>query len=135
MITKQSVLCCSMVSVYHGFNEWSPYQSHLNPTFYGIFWAAHSSSAKHVIKELCLNVKNAQRKPMVIILDGNSDIGAHVRRNLCFLSRSRAVTNLIFFSERPIFLHACAPCFELPNENQSAVHILLSKHLFTRIRS
>ena len=40
---------------------------------------------------------------MVLILDGSSDIGAQVRRNLCHLIclkhliRSKAVTNLIFF--------------------------------------
>ena len=48
--------------------------------------------------------------------------GAHVRSNLsyliCFrhLIRSKAVTNMIFFSpKRPIFFHACATCFELPS--------------------
>ena len=40
-------------------------------------------------------------KPMVLILDGNPEIGVHVRSNLCYficlrhLLRSRAVTNRI----------------------------------------
>ena len=54
---------------------------------------------------------------MVLILDGNSEIDARVRSNLCYLTcprlliSSRAVTNRIFFyPKRPIFLHACATC-------------------------
>ena len=58
---------------------------------------------------------------MVLILDGNS--GAQVKSNLCYLTclrrfiRSRAVTNrIIFFSPKiPIFLHACASCYDLPS--------------------
>ena len=50
---------------------------------------------------------------MMLVLDGNKEIGAHVRSNLCYLIRSRAVTNLIFLFKRPIFLHACATCFEV----------------------
>ena len=49
---------------------------------------------------------------LVLILDGNYVIGAHVRRNLCdlicfsHLIRSRAVMNRILFSEKSYFL----PC-------------------------
>ena len=51
---------------------------------------------------------------MVLILDGNSEIGAHVRSNLCYLIclghwiRSRVVINRDFFYEKnPIlFMHA-----------------------------
>ena len=66
-------------------------------------------------------------EPMVLILDGISEMGAHVRSNLCYFIclrheiRSRAVTNLSYFSpKRPIFLHACATCFELgkPQKNK-----------------
>ena len=46
---------------------------------------------------------------MVRILDGNSEIGAHVRSNLCFLIclrrfiKSREVTNLnLFFGKGPV---------------------------------
>ena len=60
---------------------------------------------------------------MVHILEGDSEIGAHVRSKLGFriclrhLIRSRLVTNRIFFSaKRPIFLHACATCSELPSK-------------------
>ena len=41
--------------------------------------------------------------PMVLISDGNLEIGAHVRSNICYLIclrnliRSRAVTNIFFF--------------------------------------
>ena len=53
---------------------------------------------------------------MVRILNGNSDIGAHVCYLICFrhLIWSRAVTNWIFFSlKRHILLHACATSSEL----------------------
>ena len=50
---------------------------------------------------------------MVLLLDGKSEIGAHVIENLCYLIclriliRSRAVTNQNFYLEKkPIFLHA-----------------------------
>ena len=59
---------------------------------------------------------------MVLILDGNSDIGAHVGSNICYSislrnsMRSRAVKNRFFFLRIiPIFLHACATCFVLPS--------------------
>ena len=60
------------------------------------------------------------KKPMVLIFDGNSDIGSHVRSNFCYLIcimhfvRSSAVTNRIL-QKIPIFLHACATCSELPS--------------------
>ena len=47
---------------------------------------------------------------MVLILDGNSDIGVHVRSNLCYLTclrqlnRSRAVTNRILFLLRKTYI-------------------------------
>ena len=51
---------------------------------------------------------------MVVALDGNSDMGAHVRSNFCnfltylrHLIRSRAVTNLIFFSQKINFFPSC----------------------------
>ena len=57
---------------------------------------------------------------MVLILDGNSVMNAHVRSNLycliCLrhLIKSRAVTNQFFFNpKRPIFLYACAIFSEL----------------------
>ena len=49
------------------------------------------------------------REFIVLILYGNSEIGAHVRNNLCYLIRlrhlirSRAVTHLVFFSENTDF--------------------------------
>ena len=57
---------------------------------------------------------------MVLILDGNSEIGAHVSSSLltCLrhLMSSRPVTKSDFFSpKRPIFLYDRAPCFELPS--------------------
>ena len=43
-------------------------------------------------------------KPMGLIIDGNLEIGAQVRRKLCHLKfhsiRSRAVANPIFFSPK-----------------------------------
>ena len=59
--------------------------------------------------------------PMVIILDGNSEIDARVRSNLCYLTcprhsiRSRPFALRMFFSPKiPIFPHACATYSELP---------------------
>ena len=48
---------------------------------------------------------------MVLILDGNSEMGAHVRNNSCnltclrHLNRSRADPNQIFFSPKRLNLH------------------------------
>ena len=60
----------------------------------------------------------------VVILDGYSEIGAHVCTVQCsdlghliclrHLIRSRAVTILIF-SAKTIFIHTCTTCFELPS--------------------
>ena len=60
---------------------------------------------------------------MVLILDANSEIGAHVERKLCHLIclrhliRSREVTN----PEKAIFLHACVTYSELPSNISSMI--------------
>ena len=62
-------------------------------------------------------------KNMVLILDGNSEIDAQVKRNLFYLidlrhsiSLSMVTSRVIFFYPgRPIFRHACATCAELPS--------------------
>jgi len=53
---------------------------------------------------------NSTNVIMVLILDGNSEMGAHVRSNLLYviciihLIRARAVTNrILFFSEKTYF--------------------------------
>ena len=57
---------------------------------------------------------------MVLILDCHSETGVHVQNNLSYLIclryliRSRAATNQVFFLKRPIFLHKCTTCYELP---------------------
>ena len=57
---------------------------------------------------------------MVLILDGNSEIGAHLSSNLCYLIcvrhlfRSRAVTNLI--NNRFDVIHTCVIRSELPSD-------------------
>ena len=64
---------------------------------------------------------------MLLILDGNSDIGAHVRSNLCYMIfvrhfiRSRAIINAIFFYLNHFFLHARAICSELPSDLRTMV--------------
>ena len=65
---------------------------------------------------------------MVLKLDGNSEIGAHVRNNVCYylclwhLIKSRAVTNRFFFApKRHIFPHASATCSELPSNISTLV--------------
>ena len=67
---------------------------------------------------------------MVIILDGASEIVAHVRSNLFYLicyrhlMRSKSVTYQIFFLPKiPIFLHVCAIFSELPSNNSAMVSI------------
>ena len=56
----------------------------------------------------CILIKTWKGNLMVLILYGNSGIGAHVWSNLCWrhLIRTRAVTNTFFCT--------CATCFELP---------------------
>ena len=66
---------------------------------------------------------------MVFILNGNLEIGAHVRSNFSYLIClrhliiSKAVANRILQNpKRPIFLQACAKCSELPsNINTMAI--------------
>ena len=64
---------------------------------------------------------------MVLILDGNSEIGVHVRSNLCNLIsfRSREVTNSILSRKTPISLHACVTWSELPSTISAMVIVLL----------
>ena len=72
---------------------------------------------------------------MVLILDGNSEIGAHKANFLHFicirhLIRSRAVANRNFFSpKRPIFLHACAICSMLPSNISTVLFWLFTRTL------
>ena len=59
-------------------------------------------------------------KRIVLILDGNLEVGAHVMGILCYLIcsrhliRSRAVTNRFFFSEKAYF-PSRSTFFELPS--------------------
>ena len=75
---------------------------------------------------------------MVLILDGNSLIGAHVWRNDCYstcsrhLVTSRAVTNRIFYLKSPFFLHACVTCYELPS-NIDTMNRLLFTNCFQKV--
>ena len=76
-------------------------------------------------KLLLMNLLSSSRfsEHMVLTIDGNLEVGTHVRRNLCYLIclrhlRSKAVKNQIFF-------HAYATCPELPSntsENSRGVH-------------
>ena len=63
---------------------------------------------------------NAMYDHGTYILDGNSEIGAHVRRNICYLIcsrhliKSRAVTNQKKnLLQKGLFLYAYATCSEL----------------------
>ena len=62
------------------------------------------------------------------VLDGNSEIGAHVKSNLYYLTccrhliRSMIVTNLIFVLRKDIFaFHVRAICAELPSNISTLV--------------
>ena len=48
---------------------------------------------------------------MELILDGISEIGAHGRRNLCYLIRLKVITNWIFFLQKVIFIFMRAQHF------------------------
>ena len=50
---------------------------------------------------------------MVLILDSNSEIGAHVRSNLGYLTCLRHLISSVV-TKIPAILHACATCSELP---------------------
>ena len=62
---------------------------------------------------VCANSLDASEEKnggtMLLILDGNSEIGTHVTSNLCYLAclkyliRSRAATKRIFFFRKDIF--------------------------------
>ena len=75
-------------------------------------------------------------KTMVLILEGNWEIDAHVRSNLCYsiclwhLIRLRAVTNRTFFSLfENILFHACATYSEIPSYISAMIQTYI---LFTR---
>ena len=88
-------------------------------------------------------------KPMVLILDGNLELGAHVRSDLrlliCLrrLMRSWAIKNWTsFLRKAPFsFVHACVPCFELPSGKSTMVwrnydwRCIISEKNWIRIRS
>ena len=75
---------------------------------------------------------------MLLISDGNSEIGAHVRSDLCYLICLRhlikpsSVTNRIFFL--PIFLHTCATYSELPFKPLIWIRIISRAPWWTGIR-
>ena len=70
-------------------------------------------------------------RTIVLILDGNSEIGVPVWSNYCYLIylrcsvRSRSVTNRIYSPKRPIFLHECAKCSELPSNISDMGRIMI----------
>ena len=49
---------------------------------------------------------------MVLILGGNSEIGAHARSNVYYLICIRHLSDSL---KSPIFLYACNACSELPS--------------------
>ena len=60
---------------------------------------------------------------MILILDGNSEIVAHVYSkigNLICLRHLFRVA-IIIFKKRPILLHTCATCYELPSKISTIV--------------
>ena len=68
---------------------------------------------------------------MVLILDGNSEIGAHVWSDLGYLIRLICLMHIkqskIFFLQiRPIFRHACAICSELPSNLSTMILFRIS---------
>ena len=76
---------------------------------------------------------------MVLILEGNSEIGAQVRSNPYYFIyirhsiRSRTVTNRVSFPKRPIFPHACATCSELPSNMLTISERAVRGKIYVRI--
>ena len=67
---------------------------------------------------------------MVLVLDGNSETGAHIRSTVCFLYLFKAFDwiesshKADFFSpKRPTFIYVCATCSELPSNMRTMVNI------------
>ena len=66
-----------------------------------------------------------------LILDGNSEIGAHVSSNLSllfelciWLDREQSQIGFFFFPKRTIFFYACATFSELPS-NKGNMHLII----------
>ena len=57
---------------------------------------------------------------MVPILDGNSEIGVHVKNNRCYL-----ICSNIFSAKRPIFLHLGAKFSELPSNIITILYVVM----------
>ena len=68
---------------------------------------------------------------MVLVLDDNSEIGAHVKRNLCCLRHLIPIgssNKLDFFPRKElIFLHAYTTCSELPSFVSIMILLVLKK--------
>ena len=71
--------------------------------------------------------KPGNREPVVLILDGNSEIGGQVRSNLCYLIclrhliRSEQSHIGFLFRKKDTDLHDCAACSELPSNISSMI--------------
>ena len=93
---------------------WQTCQSFPNKVYSSLHNAVH---CKHLRNKL-----QNKLATLAFILDGNSEIAARIRRNLCYLIClrhliwSRAVTDWIFFFPiKPILLHVCATCSQSPS--------------------
>ena len=76
------------------------------------------SSTLGCVFTLVLSIPPA-KKPMVLMVDGISEIGAHVRSNICSLFKAfdyfeSSHKSDYLYPKRPVFLHACATCSQLP---------------------
>ena len=58
---------------------------------------------------------------MVFILGGNTQIGAQVKSDIGNLNCLRQSQILFLFQDGPVFLHTCAPCYELPSDVSAVV--------------
>ena len=79
---------------------------------------------------------------MLLILDGNSETGAHVSCGFGYLFclrhlfKSSAAKNQLYFKKRLNFLHTCAPCFELPSYTSTMAALVWKRcHAIRRTRS
>jgi len=73
---------------------------------------------------------------MVLILDGNSEMGAHVRSNLCYLISFRHLIRLreyVFIRKGFFFVHTCTVCSEFPSNFSTMVSFENWKQYFPEL--
>ena len=82
------------------------------PSVYSICGKTRDKNALHSKNAILKFTRD--NSTMVLILDGNSEIGAHVWSEIAIMICKRFRARFVF-QRRPVFLHKCATRFELPS--------------------